>query len=116
VIGEVIMNKDYAWSFFDGACQGPKHFCSLGFVLFTSEDHYFTGKENLGIGTNNQGEFKALLFLLKCALEKNILQLQVFGDSTMTINWMNNEIQVHSTGLSQSGITFEGYLWSFSDD
>jgi hypothetical protein len=25
VIGEVIMNKDYAWSFFDGACQGPEH-------------------------------------------------------------------------------------------
>jgi ribonuclease HI len=70
-------------------------------VLFTVEDHYFTGKENLGIGTNNQGEFRALFFLLKCALEKNIMQLQVFGDSVMTIKWMNNEIQVHSTGLSQ---------------
>jgi hypothetical protein len=29
------------------------------------------------------------------------MQLQVFGDSAMTIKWMNNEIQVHGTGLSQ---------------
>jgi ribonuclease HI len=61
-------------------------------VLFIPEDHYFTGKENMGIGTNNQGEFRALFFLLKCALEKNIIQLKVFGDSSMTIKWMNNEI------------------------
>jgi ribonuclease HI len=70
-------------------------------MLFTFKDHYFTSKANMGIGTGNQGEFKALFFLLKCALEKNILQLQVFGDSAMTINWMNNEMQVQSIGLSQ---------------
>jgi hypothetical protein len=50
------MNKDYVWIFFDGVCQGPKHFCSLGFVLFTGEDHYFIDKTNLSIGTNYQGE------------------------------------------------------------
>jgi hypothetical protein len=37
----------------------------------------------------------------KCALKKNILQLQVFGDLAVTIKSMNNEIQVHSTGVSQ---------------
>jgi len=54
-------------------------------VLFIVEDHYFTGKANLGIGTNNQGEFRALFFLLNCALEKVILQLQVFRDFVVTI-------------------------------
>jgi ribonuclease HI len=85
VIGEVIMNKDCVWIFFDGACQGPKHFSSLGFMLFIVEDRYFTNKTNPSIGTNYQGEFRALLFLLKYALKKNIMQLQVFGDSAMTI-------------------------------
>jgi len=94
------MNKDNAWSFFDGAYQGLEHLCSLGFVLFIVEDHYFIGKENMGIGTNNQGEFEALFFLLKYSLEKNIMQLYVFGDFVMTIKWMNNEIQVQTTGLS----------------
>jgi hypothetical protein len=56
---------------------------------------------NLYIGSNNQGEFRALFFLLKCALENNIVELQGFGDYVMAIKWMNKEIQVHGTGLSQ---------------
>jgi hypothetical protein len=58
----------------------------MGFVLFTAMDHYFTRKENLGIGTNNQAKLKALFLLLKCVLEKNIVHLNVFLDFSMTKN------------------------------
>lgn len=60
LIGEVIIIKDYAWSIFYGVWHGTEHFCS----------HHSTAKGNLGIWTNNQGGFKTLFFLLKCALEK----------------------------------------------
>jgi ribonuclease HI len=100
VVGALSVDRSYAWSFFTWACQGPGKTCSLGFVLFLSDSHFFTAKANLGKGTNNVGEFKALLFLMKSALNKGIVRLHIFGDSSLTINWMQDQLQVHSTGLS----------------
>lgn len=103
----MILNKDYAWSLFDGAYQGPEHFCSLGIVLFTAKDQKFTSKAYMVIGIKNQAETRTLFFLLQWATKKNILQLQDFGDSDMAIERMNNHIQVHSLRLSQLGIHLE---------
>jgi ribonuclease HI len=98
-VGDLTVDKSIPWSFFDGACQGLGHVCGLGYVLYLSESHFYTGKENLGSGTNNYGEFKALLFLLKSSLNKGLECLQVFGDSTLVVNWMNDELQVQNIGL-----------------
>jgi hypothetical protein len=43
-------------------------------------------KANLGLGSNNKGELKALYVLLKCVVDRNIAVLQVFGDLELTIN------------------------------
>jgi hypothetical protein len=67
VIGDVIVNKDYAWSFLMEPARVQNTY-TLDSVLFIVEDHYFTGKANLGIETNNQGEFRELFFPLKCTL------------------------------------------------
>jgi ribonuclease HI len=70
------------------------HSCGLGFVLYLSYSHYMTSKCNLGHGTNNQGEFNALFSLLKFIVDINISSLQVYGDSELTIKWMNDKIHV----------------------
>jgi hypothetical protein len=55
-------------------------------VLFISDSHLFIAKDNLGKGTNNVGEFKALLLLMKFALNKGIVQINIFRDLVLTIN------------------------------
>ena len=75
MVGEVIINKEVAWSFFDWACQGLTHTCNLEFILYLLDSHYFVGEDNLGKGSNFQGEFKALFSLLKCFVDKNIFAL-----------------------------------------
>jgi len=71
----MILNKDYAWGLFDGACQGLEHFCSFCNVLFTTKDKKFTSKAYMVIGIKNKAKFRTLFFLLQWATKKNILQL-----------------------------------------
>jgi len=71
---------------FDGSFQGPTSGVGLGLILYTSQQHYFQSKANLGRGSNNIGELNSLLFFLKFALEKNITRIQIFGESLLTIN------------------------------
>jgi len=47
-MGELSMDRSYAWIFFNGSCQGPWQTCSLGFVLFLSYSQFFIAKANLG--------------------------------------------------------------------
>jgi len=69
VVGTLLVDRSYDWIFFDGAYQGPRKTCNLGFILFLSNSQYFTMKDNLGKGTNNVGESKALLFLMKSTIK-----------------------------------------------
>lgn len=76
-----------------------KQNCWAGFILYFSEKHYFHFKANAGRGTNNSGKFWALFYLLKLMVDRNLLTLQVYGDSLLVIQWMNAEVQVQDIGL-----------------
>ena len=69
------IDKLIPWGFSDEASQDNGTVCGIKCLLFMNEDHYFSGKALLGQGTNNFGEFQALLFLLKSALAKGIRNL-----------------------------------------
>jgi ribonuclease HI len=56
------VDKSLAWGFFDGSCQGPYSISGIGFLLYFIETHKVQVKYNIGIGTNNQGELKALYY------------------------------------------------------
>ena len=45
---------------------------------------------HLGVGTNNHVELLAFLELLHREKSHNIGSLQVYGDSKLAIEWMNN--------------------------
>lgn len=70
--------------------------CGGGGVLFFSHSHYFNLKWGLGQGTNNVAELLALKFLLSFACEKEISNLQIFGDSMLFINWLRRTQQYHN--------------------
>lgn len=65
----------FCWGFFEGVSQGSTYLCGVGFLLHFSDSRLIKGKANLGPGTNNLGEFKALYALLKVALDKGVFLL-----------------------------------------
>jgi len=85
VLRNITINRDYPWGFYYRTFQWPDHIHSLGFVLYLLESHFCIGMANLWQGSNNQGEFKALFFLLKCAKDINLDMVHVFVDSFLTL-------------------------------
>ena len=63
-----VIDKSYAWGFFDGSAAGDPIACGARGMLFLSDVHYFSFKAGLGGGTNNFVELCALK-LLFCWLE-----------------------------------------------
>ena len=86
ILGDFQVDKTTPWGLFDGPFQGQAMTIGILFSLHISESHYFLFKANMGRGTNNVGEFMALFYQLKIALEKGLSYLQVFGDSLLVIN------------------------------
>lgn len=56
-------------------------------VLHLTENHLFFVKLGSGFGTNSRVELLVLWGLLKFALLKIILHIQIFGDSRVTVDW-----------------------------
>jgi hypothetical protein len=53
----------------------------------------------LGPGTNNFVELMALKLLITFVGEKGILNLQIFGDSIVFINWIRKSQKFHNIRL-----------------
>ena len=49
--------------------------------------------------TNNKAELAALHLVLELALNHNINQMQIFGDSRVVVDWANRRIQINAPHL-----------------
>ena len=94
-----IIDKTFPWGYFDGVAQGDPTVCGAGVVLFLEEGYYFQARWGLGEGTNNKAELLALYMLLLLAHEKGVQKLQIFGDSMIIINWINQTQRCHNIHL-----------------
>ena len=95
------INNDIPWAYFDGASQGDPPLGGLGGVLYLSENHKIQARFAPGNCTNNKVELAALHLVLNLAINNNISQLQVFGDSKMVVDWVNRKIQINAPHLQQ---------------
>ena len=76
-----VIDKTFAWGFFDGFAAGEPNICGAGGMLYISDGHFFSFKASLGLGTNNYAELCALKLLLILARRNSLEKIQVFGDS-----------------------------------
>jgi ribonuclease HI len=75
--GEVAINKNIPWDFFDVASWGnPSKGGSRG-ILYLYSDHNISFKEKIGQETNKFCEMMALKLVLKLAQEFGVTQLQI---------------------------------------
>ena len=94
---------NYSTLTFDGACRGnPSDLIGIG-CLITSNDRVLCKKSDYYImknkGTNNVSEYMALIDGLQMAVEHNITNLNIEGDSQLIINQMTGKYNVKAENL-----------------
>lgn len=87
--------------FFDGASRGNPGIASYGGVIYDNNN-----REKLTycckfkfLQTNNYAEYYGLLRGMELALENDILEIEIFGDSSLVINQMNGLWKVKSDNI-----------------
>lgn len=86
----------------DGGARGNPGPAAIGVVLRNSEGTAVTeiGKY-IGVGTNNEAEYKALVEGLGAAVEKGAQELECFLDSELVVKQMRGEYKIKHTGLKK---------------
>lgn len=86
--------------YFDGASRGNPGKSSYGCILYDNDMREIAKKnEYLGIETNNYAEYMGLLNGVQCAIDNNILSLEVYGDSLLVISQLKGTYKVKNKKL-----------------
>jgi ribonuclease HI len=85
--------------FFDGGCRGNPGPMAIGAVLLENGKKVKEISKNIGIGTNNIAEWKALIEGLKLAAAHDCNELEVRGDSQLIIRQISGKYKVKSDNL-----------------
>ena len=97
-----IFPQNYYLLRFDGCSKGNPGMSAAGAVLYKNETEIWCGSKFLGYKeTNNYAEYMGLIMGLSKAIEFNIHELIVEGDSMIVIKQMNGEYKVKSSNISE---------------
>lgn len=88
-------------AYFDGACHGNPGPSGIGCVLINAEtgEVLWEASEPVGIKTNNEAEYLALIELLTHLVETKTYNVHVRGDSKLVINQVNGVWRVKEPHL-----------------
>ena len=85
---------------FDGCSKGNPGMAASGTVIYQNDKEIWSGSKFVGHNeTNNYAEYMGLIIGLNKAIELNITELSVEGDSMIVIKQMNGEYKVKSSNL-----------------
>lgn len=85
----------------DGGARGNPGPAAIGIVLFHDKEKVKEYKKCIGIGTNNQAEYTALLKALELAKEFGAEELEVYSDSELMIKQLHGQYKVKNKKLQQ---------------
>jgi len=78
--------------YIDGASRGNPGDSGIGILFKNCEENNF--KKYIGIGTNNNAEYTALITALEIAIKSNLLNIKVHTDSMLVANQINGSWKV----------------------
>ena len=94
------MNKASYVLMFDGGSRGNPGLCGAGAVIYIEGMEVWAGSQVVSVSnTNNYAEYSALNMGLKQALEMDIDELTIFGDSELIMRQMTGQAKVKSPNL-----------------
>lgn len=86
--------------FFDGCSKGNPGPSGIGSVIYHNDEEIWASHKYIGDNkTNNEAEYNAVIFGLEKALELEIKELNVCGDSLLVINQINKIYRVKEPKL-----------------
>lgn len=108
------INK-YTEIYIDGASRGNPGESGIGILIIDEKGLTSEIKNYIGIGTNNQAEYKALIKALETAKELKKDKLKIFTDSLLVANQINGKWKVKHLEIKTLFQKAKELTQSFSD-
>ena len=90
--------------FSDGACEFDDEYkpinAGIGGVVKLKDKNIFSFSENVGVKTNNEAEYLALIKGLELCLENDISFISIFADSELVVKQINGDYKVKNERMA----------------
>jgi ribonuclease HI len=85
----------------DGCSKGNPGRASIGVIIYQDNDRkpIFILSDEIGVTTNNQAEYKALIRALEYAVDFEATEVKANSDSELIVNQMNGRYRVKKAEL-----------------
>lgn len=100
--------------FTDGGARGNPGPAGIGAVLYDSQKQVLAEiSEYLGVATNNQAEYKALIAALKKATSLGVSELECYLDSELVVKQLKREYKVKNKDLAPLFLEIHNLSFNF---
>ena len=90
--------------FTDGACEFDDEYrpinAGIGGVIKFDEEILFSFSENIGVKTNNEAEYIALITGIKLCIDNKISNISIFADSELVVNQIKGDYKVKNERMA----------------
>jgi ribonuclease HI len=98
----------------DGASRGNPGVSSIAYMILDEENRMLKRKSTyLGVRTNNQAEYEALLAALQSASEFDDDEVECYLDSELVVKQLNGQYKVRNENLRVLWLKIQNYQQNF---
>lgn len=91
--------------FTDGGSKGNPGPSSIGMVFYLNGKKVFHHHESIGMATNNDAEYTALIraleFIIKDYIQKGLEKIEFYSDSSLMVNQVNGLFKVKNGKIKE---------------
>ena len=99
--------------FCDGASRANPGDASIGVSISLDGKEIHTISRKIGIATNNEAEYQALIEALNYCIENSIKEIEVFLDSNLVVEQVNKNFKVKAGNLKALNSQVENMIKEF---
>ena len=99
--------------FCDGASRSNPGDASIGVSISLDGEEIHTISRKIGIATNNEAEYQALIDALNYCIENSIKEIEVFLDSNLVVEQVNKNFKVKAGNLKVLNSQVENMIKEF---
>ena len=99
--------------FCDGASRSNPGDASIGVSISLDGEEIHTISRKIGIATNNEAEYQALIDGLNYCIENSIKEIEVFLDSNLVVEQVNKNFKVKAGNLKALNSQVENMIKEF---
>ena len=99
--------------FCDGASRSNPGDASIGISILLDGKEVHTISKKIGIATNNEAEYQALIYGLNYCVDNSIKEIEVFLDSNLVVEQVNKNFKVKAGNLKALNSQVENMIKEF---